>query len=72
MVYEEVGKVGIQKVAKILYEMLERGDNTIDLDAIEGGYRQYIHIRLVNAIKTWNPDKNDFDLKSNFYYPVKC
>lgn len=72
MVYEEVGKVGIQKVAKILYEMLERGDNTIDLDAIEGGYRQYVHIRLVNAIKTWNPDKNDFDLKSNFYYPVKC
>ena len=56
MRYDDVAKVSIDKVAKILFEILEDGDNTVDLDAIEGGYRQYIHIRLNNGEKTYNAD----------------
>ena len=43
MNYEEVGKVPFSKVSKPLLEIVEGGDNTVDLDAID--YMRYIHIR---------------------------
>ena len=72
MRYDDVAKVSIDKVAKILFEILEDGDNTVDLDAIEGGYRQYIHIRLNNGEKTYNADTKQFDSKNNYYDLKRC
>ena len=57
-------------MAKVLYEILENGDSTVDLDKIEGGYKQYIHVRLNNIIKIYNKDTKKFD-KTNNYYPLK-
>lgn len=52
MEYEEVGKIGIKDVAKPLFEIVEFGDNTVDLESED--YRRYIHIRLNNVIKTFD------------------
>lgn len=38
MKYLTVDKVPINETAKVLFEILEGGDNTVDLDAIEGGF----------------------------------
>ena len=66
MNYEEVGKVPLNKLAKPLFEILEGGDSTVDLDA--ENYRQYIHVRLRNIIKTYP----DGELKvTNNYYPLR-
>ena len=43
MNYEMVGKVPFSNVAKTLLEVVEGGDYTVDLDAVD--YRRFIHIR---------------------------
>ena len=43
----------------ILFEILENGDNSIDLEEIEGGYNQYINIRLNNVVKTFVPETGE-------------
>ena len=67
MKYDEVGQVKIGDVAKILFEILEDGDTAVDLEAVEGGYKQYVDIRLNNKEKKWNPDTKSFDVKDNYY-----
>lgn len=62
MDYEAVGKIEINKLGKILFEVLENGDNTVDLEAVEGGYQQYMHIRLNHVVKTYNQDTDSFDV----------
>ena len=37
--YEAVGKIQIKDLPKMLFEILENGDNTVDLDNIPGGIR---------------------------------
>lgn len=59
-------------MAKILFEIREKGDTTVDLDAVEGGLRQYVHIRLNNIEKTWNADAKSFDVKNNYYDIKRC
>ena len=54
MKYLTVSKVPIDGTAKVLFEILEGGDNTVDLDAVEGGFEQYVHVRLANIIKTFD------------------
>jgi hypothetical protein len=49
-----------------LLEILENGDNTVDLVALD--YQKYIHIRLNNIIKTF--DENGVMTVENNYYPV--
>ena len=39
MSYDDVGQVSTTDTAKVLFEILEGGDNTFDLDAVEGGYQ---------------------------------
>jgi hypothetical protein len=76
MKYEDVGKISVANTAKVLFEILENGDNPVDLFAGEN-YRQYAHIRLCQIIKTYDDAGKetvtkscDFDLKrcdeSNF------
>ena len=69
MSYDDVGKVSTKTTAKVLFEILEGGDNTVDLDAVEGGYHQYIHLRLNNIIKTFDADGNME--KVSKYYPLQ-
>ena len=69
MSYEDVGQVKTKTTAKVLFEILEGGDNTVDLDAVEGGYQQYIHLRLNNIIKTFDADGNME--KVSKYYPLQ-
>ena len=68
MNYDDVGKVYTKQTAKVLFEILEGGDNTIDLDTVEGGYQQYIHLRLNNIIKTFDADGNMEQVSK--YYPL--
>ena len=72
MKYDEVGKVKIQDVAKILFEVIENGDSPVDLESVEGGIQQYVEIRLNNKEKTWNPDQKKFDVKDNYYELERC
>lgn len=72
MKYDEVDKVPISDTAKILFEILEGGDTSVDLDSIEGGYRQYVHIRVNNKEKLWNADTKSFDIKNNYYDLERC
>ena len=67
MDYEAVGRVQIADLPKILFEILENGDNTVNLEDVEGGYRQYINIRLNNQVKTFNSETKTFDVKNNYY-----
>jgi hypothetical protein len=62
----------INKVGKILFEILENGDNTIDLEEIEGGYNQYINIRLNNVVKTFVPETGEFIVKDNYHDLQRC
>jgi hypothetical protein len=52
MDYDIVGIIPIKNVSKILFEVLEFGDNTVDLDTDD--YRKYVHIRANNIIKTFD------------------
>ena len=72
MSYEDVGKITTDTAAKVLFEILENGDNTFDLDKVEGGYQQYIHVRLNNIIKIYNADTKSFDRTSNYYSVDRC
>jgi len=69
MKYAEVNTVPINETAKVLFEILEGGDNTVDLDAVEGGFEQYVHIRLANIIKTF--DEAGEMTKEVKYFPLK-
>lgn len=72
MQYEDVGKVSINDMAKVLFEVLENGDSTVDLDEVEGGYRQYVHLRLNNIVKTYNPDTKKFEKVNNYFGLRRC
>ena len=68
MDYENVGKVAFSQVSKPLLEIVEGGDNTIDLDAIN--YRQYIHIRADHIEKKFLEGKM---VRTDTYYDlVRC
>ena len=68
MDYELVGKVALDTVAKPLIEILEYEDTTVDLE--EEDYRQYIHLRLRNIIKSYPDDVYNVESK---YFPIeKC
>lgn len=72
MRYKEVNKVPLNRTAKVLFEVVENGDNTVDLDAVPGGYRQYIHIRLLHVIKIWTNDTGTWKLdRTNNYYELR-
>jgi hypothetical protein len=55
-----------------LFEILENGDSTVNLEEVEGGYKQYINIRLNNQVKTFNSETKQFDVKNNYYNLQKC
>ena len=55
MIQEDVGKIYIPTLAKPLFEVLDAGDNSYDLDAND--YKRYIHIRVNNIKKLFNGDK---------------
>jgi len=55
-------------LAKPLFEILEGGDSTVDLE--EENYRQYIHVRLRNVIKEY-PD-GELKITNNYYPMAKC
>ena len=63
--YYDVGKIPITNVSKILFEILEFGDSTVDLD--QQDYRRYVHIRLNNIIKKWEGGKW---VREDIYYPI--
>lgn len=67
MNYEDVGKRPINETAKPLFEILQGGDSTVDLEAEE--YWKYISLRLTNIIKTYDPETGD-ETKVNLHYPV--
>jgi stringent starvation protein B len=72
MRYEEIDKVPLNKTAKVLYEILENGDNTVNLDTVPGGYRQYLHIRVNNVVKVWSNETGTPTLsRTNNYYDLK-
>jgi hypothetical protein len=58
MIYEDVGKVSVwNETAKPLLEVLENGDNTVDLEKLNDfGYdaKRYMHKRLTQVIKTFD------------------
>ena len=68
MHYEEVGQAYLNLTAKPLFEILEKGDNTVDLE--KENYKKYIHIRLINIVKTFKNDK--FIVENNYYPVVRC
>ena len=72
MNYEGVGKIKTSGVAKVLFEILENGDNTVDLDQVPGGYQQYINIKLNNIIKTFNEETQEFDRQDIYYSVDRC
>ena len=72
LIYESVAVVPIKKVGKILFQVLENGYSTVNLDAVEGGYRQYIHIRLLNHIYKYNADKGKHDVIEKIYDLERC
>lgn len=55
MIQEDVGKIYIPTLAKPLFEVLDAGDNSYDLDAND--YKRYMHIRVNNIKKLFNGDK---------------
>lgn len=52
-----------------MLEILENGDNTVDLEA--ENYRRYIHIKVVNIIKSFD-DQGDMTVELNDYPVPKC
>lgn len=42
MSYDDVGKVKIQDLPKILFEVIENGDTPVDLESVAGGIEQYV------------------------------
>ena len=66
MNYEHVGKCFLNQTAKPLLEILENGDNTVDL--VDKDYKRYIHIRLNQIIKTF--DEYGQVKVDNVFYPV--
>ena len=72
LIYENMQEVPINKVGKILFQVLENGYQTVNLDAVEGGYRQYIHIRLINYLYKYNLETEQFDVTENIYDLERC
>ena len=52
MNYEEVGQQPLSLMSKPLFEILENGDNTVDLG--DDMSDSFINIRLRNIIKNYN------------------
>lgn len=67
MNYEDVGKRPINETAKPLFEILEGGDSTVDLDSEE--YWKYISLRLTNVIKTYDEVTGE-ETRTDLHYPV--
>ena len=55
-----------------MFEILENGDNTVNLEDVEGGYKQYINIRLNNQVKTFISETKTFDVKNNYFNLQRC
>ena len=51
MISADVGRIPITTMAKPLFEVLDQGDNSFDLDG--NNYKRYIHIRVNNIKKTF-------------------
>ena len=78
MIYETVDKIYMDRAAKVLFEILEDGDNTVNLE----GSKEYVHLRLNNIIKLHDENgerkptiQNYYDLKlcdeTNFKTPFE-
>lgn len=52
-----------------MLEILENGDNTVDLEA--ENYKRYIRIKVVNIIKSFD-DQGDMSVELNDYPVPKC
>lgn len=63
-----MGKAFLSSTAKPLLEILENGDNTVDLEA--ENYKRYIHIKVVNIIKSF--DNGELTVELNDYPVSKC
>lgn len=62
-------KLFLNQTAKPLLEILENGDNPVDLDKED--YKRFINIKLDNIVKTF--DSNGELTVEHMYYPVqKC
>jgi hypothetical protein len=66
MNYEDIGKVRVwNETAKPLLEVLENGDNTVDLEATNA--KRYMHKRLTQYVKTF--DTGELKIEK-LYYPI--
>lgn len=65
MDYDEVGRVPFSQVSKPLLEILEGGDSTVDLEALD--YRRFIHIRADHIEKKF---VNGEMVRTDTYYDV--
>ena len=63
MDYDLVGKVPFSSLAIPIFEILQGGDGTIDLD--EANHRQYIHVRINNYVKRY--PNGELEVENNFY-----
>ena len=70
MNYEEVGQQPLSLMSKPLFEILENGDNTVDLG--DDMSDSFINIRLRNIIKNYNNNTEQFEFYSNYYRMAKC
>jgi ribosomal protein S3AE len=70
MKYNVVDKVDFHITARPMYEILENGDNTVDLGSDMSD--RYINIRLNNIIKNYNHELEKFDVSSNYYELKAC
>tara|TARA_B110000285_G_C15079688_1_gene592778 strand:+ start:204 stop:392 length:189 start_codon:yes stop_codon:yes gene_type:complete len=57
-------------MSKPLFEILQDGDNTVDLGADLSD--KFINIRLRNIIKNYNEEEKKFEIVSNYYRLAKC
>lgn len=69
MKYNVVGKIKMVSMAKPLFEILEGGDNTVDLEAVD--YKKYINIRLVNVVKNIGED-GEVERTDKYYEIERC
>jgi hypothetical protein len=67
MISADVGRIPITTMAKPLFEVLDEGDNSFDLDG--NNYKRYIHIRVNNIKKTFV--NGDTMLRTDTYYEIE-
>ena len=68
--YEGIGKGFLNDTYKILFEIVENGSKTVELES--RNYEKYINIRLKQIIKTYDKETKSFKVE-NKYFPIpKC